>query len=287
MASYCPKCGYKLKITDIKPNCPKCGVNVMYYKMDERLLADADRVEEEHVHFQKKIDRLKASFFGSKLAIVRFVFCFLPIGALFLPLAKVTLDAPFISENSTVNALFLYNFISKLDFGALFEYIGSDVLGTEFIQYLLALVFTLLSVVMVLLNLILLLLSCSPHGKSRNIIIDSAGIVFSVLGIVFFNMFSGSIAAVFPGAYSGSLSFGAIIYVLTFVALLVINIIIAKVGVPVEYKQCYISGFTAEEVFSAREKGITLDQMRAERDAKEAAEAEKLTSEKVEAPAKA
>lgn len=33
----CPKCGYKLKITDLKPECPGCGVNLMYYDMQLRL----------------------------------------------------------------------------------------------------------------------------------------------------------------------------------------------------------------------------------------------------------
>ena len=65
----CPKCDYHLKLTDWRPNCPSCGVNLVYYGMEERLLADADKAEAEHSHFQKKIDRAKASFVGSKLAI--------------------------------------------------------------------------------------------------------------------------------------------------------------------------------------------------------------------------
>ena len=67
----CPNCGHKLKLTDWKPNCPKCGVNLVYYNMDERLQEEADIAELDHVRVQKKIDRLKASFVGSKLAAVR------------------------------------------------------------------------------------------------------------------------------------------------------------------------------------------------------------------------
>ena len=44
--AYCPKCGYKLKITDYKPECPSCGVNLMYYNMEERLAEDADKAIE-------------------------------------------------------------------------------------------------------------------------------------------------------------------------------------------------------------------------------------------------
>ena len=40
----CPKCGRKLTLFDWKPNCPDCGVNLVYYGMEERLLAEADAV---------------------------------------------------------------------------------------------------------------------------------------------------------------------------------------------------------------------------------------------------
>ena len=41
----CPKCGYKLKFTDFRPECPGCGVNLMYYNHQERLAEDADKAE--------------------------------------------------------------------------------------------------------------------------------------------------------------------------------------------------------------------------------------------------
>ena len=55
----CPKCGYHLRMIDIKADCPKCGVNLIYYNHQERLDADADKAEEEHIKFQPKIDRVK------------------------------------------------------------------------------------------------------------------------------------------------------------------------------------------------------------------------------------
>ena len=33
----CPKCGKKIALTSIKPTCPSCGVNLLYYKIEERL----------------------------------------------------------------------------------------------------------------------------------------------------------------------------------------------------------------------------------------------------------
>ena len=86
----CPKCGAHLKLTDWRPTCPHCGINLIYYGMEERLLEDADKAESEHAVFQKKLDRLKASFIGSPLTIIRIVLSLLPIGALMLPLANVS-----------------------------------------------------------------------------------------------------------------------------------------------------------------------------------------------------
>ena len=86
----CPKCGARLKLTDWRPTCPHCGINLIYYGMEERLLEDADKAESEHAVFQKKLDRLKASFIGSPLTIIRIVLSLLPIGALMLPLANVS-----------------------------------------------------------------------------------------------------------------------------------------------------------------------------------------------------
>ena len=43
MAEYCPKCNYKFKPTDWRPECPKCGVNVLYYGVEDRLRAEADK----------------------------------------------------------------------------------------------------------------------------------------------------------------------------------------------------------------------------------------------------
>ena len=116
----CPKCGAHLKLTDWRPSCPHCGINLIYYGMEGRLLEDADKAESEHAVFQKKLDRLKASFIGSPLTIIRIVLSLLPIGALMLPLANVSFWGPFFEKKVSVNAITIYNAVSALDFDALF-----------------------------------------------------------------------------------------------------------------------------------------------------------------------
>ena len=152
----CPKCGRKLTILDWKPNCPGCGVNLVYYGMEERLLAEADAAEAEHARLQKRIDRLKASFVGSKLTIIRIILSVLPIATLLLPLCSVSYSGPFIEATTTnVNAIEIYNIVSSLDFDGLFTMIGSSVLGSSFIGYLGALACILLSLVFVILSLVM------------------------------------------------------------------------------------------------------------------------------------
>ncbi len=256
----CPKCGRKLTILDWRPNCPGCGVNLVYYGMEERLLKEADAAEAEHARLQKRIDRVKASFIGSKLTIIRIVLSILPIAALMLPLCTVSYSGPFIEATTTsVNAIEIYNLVTSLDFDALITILGSSVVGTGFIGYAGALVCILLSLVMVIVSLVMLTLACSPKGNPRNIILNSLAIIFAAASGVFFNVFASNISAVFPDFISGSVSFGIFVYIAALALLLAINIIIAAKGVDVKYKPCFVGGLPAEEYFELVEKGTDID----------------------------
>lgn len=261
--AHCPKCGRKLTIFDWKPNCPECGVNLVYYGMEERLLDEADAAEAEHAKLQKRLDRLKASFVGSKLTIVRIVLSVLPIAMLLLPLCSVTFSGPFIEQTTTnVNAIEIYNLVSSLDFDSLFAMLGSPLLGTSFIGYAGALVCILLSLVTVIVSLLMLTIACGSKGNPRNITLNSISIVLAVASIVFFSIFSKNINAVFPEFVSGSIGFGIFVYIASLVALLVINIVIAKKGVDIKYKQCFVGGLPAEEYFELVEKGTDINVIR-------------------------
>lgn len=252
----CPKCNYHLKLTDWRPNCPSCGVNLVYYGMEERLLADADKAESEHAHFQKKIDRTKASFVGSKLAIVRIVLTVLPIGCLFLPLAKSVMNAPFIDKTTNINVITLFNKVSSMDFGGLFALMGSKIVGTAFTQFFIALACILLAAVCALLTLILLFLSCSPKGIPRNLTLGSLGLVLTGVSTYLFSVCSRSFTSLFPSAYSGKIEFGVYILMFAFALSIAINIVIAVVGIEVKYKQTYIGGIPSEDYFAAKAAGI-------------------------------
>lgn len=44
---YCPKCGKKLSLFYLKPNCPGCGVDLLRYDAEGRLERDAQQAAKE------------------------------------------------------------------------------------------------------------------------------------------------------------------------------------------------------------------------------------------------
>lgn len=281
----CPKCGRRLTLFDWRPNCPGCGINLVYYGMEERLMDEADAAEAEHAKTQKHIDRLKASFVGSKLTIIRIILSVLPIAALMLPLCSVTFSGPFIEQTtSSINAISIYNLVSSLDFDALLTMLGSELLGTSFIGYAGSLVCLLLSLVMIIVSLLMLTMACGPKGNPRNITLNVITIVFAVASIVFFNIFANGISSVFPEFIGASVGFGIYVYIAAIAALLAINIIIAVKGTEVKYKACFVGGIPAEEYFELVKNGTPKEEIRemmaqALKAKEEQAEAEKETAE--------
>lgn len=289
--SKCPKCGYKLKLTDIKPNCPKCGINLVYYGMDERLTAEADAAEVEHAALQKKIDRLKASFAGSKLAVLRIFLSLLPIGALMLPLCTVNYSGPFIEQTaSNVNAISLYNLVSSMDFDALFTMLGSALVGKGFIAYFISLVSILLSAVFVVIALIALCAACGPKGGSRNIANNLVSIILAVVSGFSFKIFASEISAVFPEFFSAKLQYGLLVYIIALVLLLAVNIVLAKNKINVKYKECFVGGIPADEFNELLANGTPIEELHARMDVilaeREAKRREELAKKAAELKAK-
>lgn len=236
----CPKCGRKLKLFDLKPTCPGCGVNLLYYKIEERLEVDAINAELEHAKTQQRIDRAKASMVGSALTIVRLVFLVATVGMLFLPLATMHIVGPYFDKTTTINALEIYNKVSAMDFDALFAMLGSKIMGTSFTFFAVAVVGIVLAAVCALLGLILSFLSCSPHGFSRNVILSVLGIAGTVTSIVAYGKFIDNITGVLPDLVSGSIGIGAYLTIAAFVIVLGINIAAKVKGVNVKYKETYV-----------------------------------------------
>ena len=258
----CPKCGYKLKFTDFRPECPGCGVNLMYYNHQERLAEDADKAEAEHVQMQPKVDRIKFAFVGTKLSIVRLVLLFLPIGMLFLPLAHVEASLPFKDIDMNVSILnVVMDVVMKLNFEVLIDMItGSDVTRVAFIFYVLSIVYIFLAAVIAIVRIPVVSVSCSPktNGGDRNITLSTLGIIFTVISMVSFVIFTTQMSGAFGEMYHGSLSIGGFLVILGFVAGIVIDALIKKAAAPVKYKD--ISEFVERVEARKVEKETALEE---------------------------
>ncbi len=270
----CPKCNGHLKITDWRQHCPHCGANIVVYDLQERLMQQADTAEVQHYHFQKKLDRLKASFVGSKLAVARICTSFIPVAALFLPLAKCRFNLPYSDYEGNVSLLTVYNSIDKITENGI---ITADKTLT------LCLALLALSVVMWLVHFFFLMLACSKRAKLRGWIINSLLLITSI-----------GAAAVFASntqspVYSGKLAFGAFIYILMQVINAAVDMITLYKGIEIRHKQCYVGGIPIEEYFEMQ-KTLSPGEIRKEqyrrlqeqRDAEEARLAKERREKKTE-----
>lgn len=86
MNNRCPKCNEKLSPFYMKENCPKCGVNIVYYNLEERLEDDARKAQKEVDAVNHFTGILKSSSIASPLLIVRLVLFFTPLASMCLPM---------------------------------------------------------------------------------------------------------------------------------------------------------------------------------------------------------
>ena len=240
----CPKCGVKLRLTQWRPECPACGVNMVYYKANDRLLEETEKAEIEHALFQPKIDRAKASFFGSPQAIARVVLTLLPIGALFLPLVRSDTG-----ESNTASVLQVFGFIKDLGFQTLISRgFGGDPIAASVLLLL-------FSVVMLLVCLICIVMSLGKYGKLRNLILNLL-LLGSAAASAWLIYKNGDVSAYEAlNANTISLYFGAYVYLGLLSLILIYNLILAKTGLKIKHTPCFIGGPPSETYFAMVEHG--------------------------------
>lgn len=238
MAAYCPKCNYKLRLRDWRPECPNCGVNVVYYGIEERLRAEADVAEFHHAHTQPKIDRIKFSLIGHPLCITRLILGFLPILALLLPMGKVCYQLPYALHDKTVNLISIILFIVNKGFDVelLTNLWKSELLGRSMILYSIALVSLAVLLLFTLVTFLLLVLSMSPRGFKRNTRLPVVGMVLATVSFVSYILMIQSLSAALPDLFSGTVNPTCyIVVMLLFAAQICVTVLIKKMDVQVKY----------------------------------------------------
>ena len=62
----CPCCGKKLKVFDLKPNCPHCGADILRYNMEQRLAQDAQKAAAEVQSLWRTVRKLDKAYLVEK-----------------------------------------------------------------------------------------------------------------------------------------------------------------------------------------------------------------------------
>lgn len=165
----CPNCGTHLSPLYMKQECKKCGANLLYYKMDERLEQDAKKAQAEVDKVNAFVDVIKNSTIKTPWHIVRLVTFFLPLATMCLPM--------YWAGHKNVSLIsFIMSIINHgFDLGA----IMADK------SYMFAVLSMVLVIVLSLVEIINSLFSATKNGYKRNSIFSSINtLVLGVMGVL-------------------------------------------------------------------------------------------------------
>ncbi len=226
----CPNCHEILKFYHIKAECPYCGVNIPNYDWEGRLDRDAENATVAWVKFRRFTGNFKSALFGSKLRLIRFIFTFMPLIALVLPLAKYKIQFPLVNGDEQAFSLlsFTLNKLLKLNFGGIFALTSSEHLGVPILMLVIAVLALYLAVVFGVLNFLFVLIKAPSLKANINIALcvlsDLCFIVSGVLFTVAVSTIGNTTAIVF----TGSIQFGLFVGIALFTLNVVLNVLVNK-----------------------------------------------------------
>lgn len=232
----CPKCGRHLKITDISQFCPGCGVNMRFYGFEENFYREAKLAELSQAGYHVKIRNLKAAFIGSKLTILRLIVMILPAVALLIPAGSYSFALPLKNVTVDFGIMGLVGLFTGSDLGYIGSMKNSSLFGYQFSALQLA-VFAFVAVAVFAVLVLLLSILCFISYKNMQKIIcaaAAAGIVCSAAAAVIIFSLSKKCGGSFISAKGGV---GLFIVMLMFAAVFVVNFLLVKKGIPVEYDE--------------------------------------------------
>lgn len=175
--AHCPNCGRKLHIYDWKPNCPGCGVNMVYFKSNERLLAESEATEIAHAKSQPGIDRAKAGTVGTTIGKIRMAFFLLPLALLFLPIYSITVGG----NKVNYNAIGAVNFFTSVD---------TNNIGALINPVVLAIVFLAVPAVCCIVFTFMQMAAVQKKGLKRNIVLSCISLALVIASASCFGVFA-------------------------------------------------------------------------------------------------
>ena len=236
--SVCPKCQKKLRLFDISQNCPHCGINIRFYNFEEKFYNDAKKAELDAANINMMLTKLKASFIGGKLPILRLVSVLPAVAVALLPFGNFSVNLPFVEKSFSLNALGIYTIFSDSTLQYILQMSGTDVSGAYFSSLRNAIIACVLPVLFSVLILLFTLLCFLSIKKMPKVLC-----AFSVLG------FAGAVAAtVFSAILSSSTAdtelinssvsvLGILGAAVAYAFVFAVNLLIAKKGLVLNYKE--------------------------------------------------
>ncbi len=232
----CPKCDYKLRIIDWKPECPNCGVNLNYCNFEEQFYIDAKGAELDVAKIRVKWARIKASFIGGKLPVARLSLCVLPFLATLLSFGSLKMALPLFEKKMPFNVAGLFYFFTDGTLSYLTALKSSEIVGI-YAKHAVNIFYGLSAVAVIALLTLLLQLLCFISIKKMTVILSvnsALGILATVWSMIAVNTFSKVTASEIFTVQNG---FGGFIIIPAFAVILAINLVIAKKGIKIHYME--------------------------------------------------
>ncbi len=232
----CPKCNHKLRLIDWKPECPNCGVNVLYYDFEERFYMDAKGAEIDAAKIRVKWTRVKASFIGSKLLVARLVLCVLPLVTLLISLGNFKIAFPLFEKNIPLSAIGLFSFFTDGTLDYLTALKASDIVGI-YAKHTINIFFGLCVVAAAALLVLVFQLLCFISFRKMTFLLvlsNGLGIIaagWSVIAVYRFSTMTTS------AIFTVSNGYGGVVVIFAFAVVFILNILAAKKGLNVQYRE--------------------------------------------------
>lgn len=235
--SKCPNCGKKLKLIDISQFCPHCGANMRFINFEENFYREAKYAELAQANIKAKIKRLKGAFIGSKLTIARLVVAVLPLLTLLIPTGGYSIRLPLLEIARDFGLLGLVAVFTGTDLGYITGMTGAGTVGAEFTA-LRSAIFGYAGAAAAAALVFLLTVLCFLSIKNMQKIISvfaGLGVALCVFGFGMILSFAKKCAD--PVMVGGKSGFGLIVTAFAFIAVIVVNVLLEKKGVPIDYEE--------------------------------------------------
>lgn len=232
----CPKCNHKLRLIDWKPECPNCGVNVLYYGFEERFYMDAKGAEIDAARIRVKWARVKASFIGSKILLARLVLCVLPLAALLISFGNFEITFPLFEKKMQLSVIGLFSFFTDGTLEYLTALKSSDIVGI-YAKHASNIFLGLCVVAAAALLVVIFQLLCFISFRKMTFLLvlsNGLGIIAAGWSLIAIYRFSTMTTS---AIFTVSNGYGGVVVIVAFAVLFILNILAAKKGLNVQYRE--------------------------------------------------